>query len=165
MYGDRMTDSRSGESPSSAHNPQPSALSIKEVWNDPDFEHVLDIRDEVFVNEQHLTDDARNDPEDDRSIHFLAYLDSEPIGTGRLTMYGHEAQVAWVAVREGYRGTGVGNVIMRTIIDRASTAGAGYVMLNAQTHAIRFYERLGFESVGAEFYMGGIGHVVMVRRF
>lgn len=160
-----MSDSKSGESQPSALNLRPSALSVKEVWNDPDFEHVLTIRDEVFVTEQHLTDDARNDPDDDRSVHFLAYLDNQPIGTGRLTMYGREAQVAWVAVREPHRGAGVGNALMRTIIDRARAAGAGYVLLNAQTHAIPFYEHLGFESVGAEFFMGGIGHKVMVYRF
>ena len=160
-----MSESTPDVTQPSALSPQPSALSVKEVWNDPDFDHVLDIRDEVFVTEQHLTDDARNDPDDDRSVHFLAYLDGEPIGTGRLTMYGHEAQVAWVAVREPHRGRGVGDALMRTIIERARVAGAGYVLLNAQTHAIPFYERLGFESVGAEFYMGGIGHKVMVHRF
>jgi predicted GNAT family N-acyltransferase len=127
-------------------------------------EQIFRIRDEVFVAEQHLTNDARHDPDDDLSIHFLAWLDDQPVGTGRLTIFGREAQVAWVAVREPHRGSGIGNAIMEAIIDRSQQDRAGYILLNAQTHAISFYEHLRFEIVGGEFFMGGISHHVMVRR-
>jgi predicted GNAT family N-acyltransferase len=145
--------------------PRTSDLFIREVWDEDNFEIVLQLRDEVFVHEQQLTDDARTDPDDESSIHFLATREGRPVGTGRLTMYGREAQVAWVAVRLDERGTGVGLAIMEAIIERARAEGAGYVMLNAQTHAIEFYRRLGFELVGTEFFMGGIGHFVMMLRF
>ncbi len=140
-------------------------LRVREVWNEAELELIFRIRDEVFVDEQHLTNDARNDPDDAKSFHYLAYLDNQPVGTGRLTIFGREAQVAWVAVRKPYRGTGVGEAIMETIIARARSERASYVMLNAQTHALGFYEHLGFERVGGEFFMGGIGHYVMILRF
>jgi predicted GNAT family N-acyltransferase len=145
--------------------PRTSNLTIREVWDEASFECVLQLRDEVFVDEQQLTDDARNDPDDIDSFHYLAFRDGQPVGTGRLTMFGREAQVAWVAVRADERGTGVGKAIMEAIIERAYNESASYVMLNAQTHAIEFYRRLGFELVGTEFYMGGIGHYVMILRF
>jgi predicted GNAT family N-acyltransferase len=138
---------------------------VREVWARAEMETVFQIRDEVFVAEQQLTDDARNDPDDAESIHFLAFLNGEPVGTGRLTILRREAQVAWVATREPHRGSGAGKAIMRAIIDRARREGAEYVMLNAQTHAIGFYEELGFHTVGTEFFMSGIGHQVMVLRF
>jgi predicted GNAT family N-acyltransferase len=140
-------------------------LHVREVWARAEMETVFQIRDEVFVDEQRLTDDARHDPDDAESIHFLAFRGAEPIGTGRLTMLGHEAQVAWVATRRPYRGAGAGKAIMRAIIDRARREGADHVLLNAQTHAIGFYEELGFHTVGTEFFMSGIGHQVMVLRF
>lgn len=138
---------------------------VREVWSPSDMETIFQIRDAVFVDEQQLTDDARHDPDDPESIHYLAWQEGVPIGTGRLTMFGREAQVAWVAVRADRRGGGVGKTLMRAMIERARQEGGEYVLLNAQTHAVGFYEDLGFRLVGSEFSMGGIGHYVMVLRF
>lgn len=135
---------------------------IREVDTPEEMEEVFRIRDEVFVHEQALTNDARFDPDDRRSIHYLAYLDGQPVGTGRLTIIKHEAQVAWVAVRQPYRQYGVGKAVMVAILERARDEEADYVVLNAQTHALEFYSRLGFESMGHEFRMAGIPHQVMM---
>jgi predicted GNAT family N-acyltransferase len=143
----------------------PRKIMISEVHSGDEMEEVFRIRDEVFVHEQSLTNDARFDPDDRRSIHFLAYLDDEPVGTGRLTMIEHEAQVAWVAVRKPYRQFGVGRAVMIAILERARDEEADYVVLNAQSHALDFYSHLGFESLGHEFRMGGIPHQVMMLRF
>jgi predicted GNAT family N-acyltransferase len=141
-----------------------SPLTVREFWGDQSLEAVYEIRDEVFVDEQALTDDARTDPDDRDSFHYLALLGDEPIGAGRLTMYGREAQVAWVAVRQQYRRHGVGKAIMLSIVERARMEDADRILLNAQTHAIGFYEGLGFDVVGSEFFMSGIGHQVMIKR-
>lgn len=137
---------------------------VREIAGAVEMEEVFRIRDEVFVHEQRLTNDARHDPDDRSSIHYLAWRDDRPLGTGRLTLHGREAQVAWVAVRPEARGSGLGKAVMEAIIERAERDGAAYIVLNAQDHAITFYERLGFEVVGPEFTMGGIGHQVMIRR-
>jgi predicted GNAT family N-acyltransferase len=148
----------------STQHPNTPTLRVKQAWTAAEMEAIFCIRDEVFVREQRLTHDARHDPDDELSIHFLAYLDDQPVGTGRLTIFGREAQVAWVAVREPHRGSGIGNEIMEAIITRSERERAGYILLNAQTHAISFYEHLRFEIIGGEFFMGGISHHVMVRR-
>lgn len=127
-------------------------------------EEIFRIRDEVFVDEQSLTDDARHDPDDAASIHYLATLSGAPVGTGRLTLYNREAQIAWVAVRAALRGSGIGNALMDAMLARGQASGGTYALLNAQTHAQPFYDRLGFEPVGGVFHMGGIAHVVMVKR-
>jgi len=137
-------------------------IVVREVSTPQEMEHVFQIRDEVFVHEQALTHDARFDPDDRRSIHFLAYLDGKPVGTGRLTVLTREAQVAWVAVRKPYRQHGVGKAVMIAILERARDEEADYVVLNAQSHALEFYRRLGFETLGHEFRMAGIPHQVMV---
>jgi predicted GNAT family N-acyltransferase len=155
----------SAASSSCQTEPTTARVIVREVWDAAELEAMYQIRDEVFVDEQQLTDDARNDPDDRTSIHFLALLGDEAVGTGRLTMYGREAQVAWVATRMAHRGHGIGKAIMHAIIDRGRQEGADHVMLNAQTHAIGFYEDLGFRAVGSEFFMSGIGHQVMVLRF
>lgn len=143
--------------------PQPQArIIVREVRSPIEMEEVFQIRDEVFVHEQALTNDARFDPDDRRSVHYLAYIGGEPVGTGRLTMINREAQVAWVAVRQPYRQHGVGKAVMLAIMERARDEEADYVVLNAQSHALEFYSRLGFESLGHEFRMAGIPHQVMM---
>lgn len=147
---------------SATGNQESHSIVINEVHSPDEMEQVFQIRDEVFVHEQELTNDARFDPDDRRSIHFLAYLEGQPVGTGRLTMINREAQVAWVAVRKPFRKYGVGKAVMIAILERARDEEADYVVLNAQSHALEFYNRLGFESMGHEFRMGGIQHQVMM---
>ena len=146
------------------HSALDAPLSVRELWGDTPLEEVYRIRDEVFVDEQALTNDARTDPDDRRSFHYLALLGEQPVGTGRLTLFGHEAQVAWVAVRKEWRQHGVGKALMLSIIERAYMESATHIVLNAQTHAISFYSALGFNVVGGEFFMSGIGHQVMIKR-
>ena len=143
---------------------RPADIVVREIDGPDEMEEVFRIRDEVFVHEQRLTNDARRDPDDRTSVHFLAWRNGDPLGTGRLTIFGREAQVAWVAVRAAARRGGLGLAIMQAIIERAERENTAYIVLNAQTHAISFYESLGFEIVGPEFTMGGIGHHVMIRR-
>ncbi len=139
-------------------------IDVREVHSPEELEIIFQIRDEVFVREQALTPNARNDPDDKRSIHYLADFDGEPAGTGRVTMLGNEAQIAWVAVRKSRRGEGIGWRIMEVMIERSEEEGGEYIILNAQTHALRFYERLGFYSVGSVFTMANIPHQVMIHQ-
>lgn len=144
------------------NNRAPAHIVVREVDNPDEMEEVFRIRDEVFVHEQALTHDARFDPDDRRSVHYLAYIDGAPVGTGRLTVLSQEAQVAWVAVRKSFRQHGVGKAVMLAILQRARDEEADYVVLNAQSHALDFYGRLGFETLGHEFRMAGIPHQVMI---
>ncbi|CAN5370626.1 GNAT family N-acetyltransferase [soil metagenome] len=137
-------------------------IVVQEISTRDEMEEVYLIRDEIFVHEQALTNDARFDPDDRRSIHFLAYLDDKPVGTGRLTILSREAQVAWVAVREPFRKHGVGQAVMTAILERARDEEADYVVLNAQSHALDFYRGMGFDTLGGQFRMGGISHQVML---
>lgn len=163
-----MTSAGSGGVESTPHHASRitdhEALTVRELWGDVPLDDVYRIRDEVFVDEQALTDDARTDPDDHRSFHYLAYLGDEPVGTGRLTLYGREAQVAWVAVRRHWRQHGIGKALMLSIIERSRMESATHIVLNAQTHALGFYSALGFNVVGGEFFMSGIGHQVMIKR-
>ncbi|MBX5445237.1 GNAT family N-acetyltransferase [Sphaerobacter sp.] len=124
---------------------------------------VYAIRHEVFVDEQHLTRSVRDDPDDRYSVHVLGAVDGKTVGTGRITFYGSEAQIVWVAVRKPYRGRGVGRAIMEHLLRLAREQGSRIVTLNAQTHALTFYEALGFRPIGRRFFMGNIEHQYMAK--
>jgi predicted GNAT family N-acyltransferase len=53
---------------------------------------------------------------------------------------------------------------MRSLVQLAKDAGLDEVQLNAQTSAVGFYERLGFQPEGAEFDEVGIPHKRMRLR-
>ncbi len=61
------------------------------------------------------------------------------------------------------RGTGLGAGLMRAAVDQfRAMEGVARVKLGAQTHALGFYEKLGFTAYGPEFDDAGIPHRAMV---
>lgn len=52
---------------------------------------------------------------------------------------------------------------MRAIEEAARARGLTAVDLHAQTHALGFYEKLGYEAYGPEFPDAGIPHRAMRR--
>ncbi len=146
-----------------ARPPEQRQVRVEPVRTGEELELVYAIRSEVFDREQHLTTWVRDYPEDTPSLNVLAWIDGEAVGTGRVSLWGDEAQIAWVAVRKPYRGQGVGRAIMEHLIRWAQERGARAVTLNAQTHALEFYRKLGFRPVGRPFYMAHIEHQLMER--
>lgn len=84
------------------------AIDVEPVRTPEELELVYQIRREVFDREQHLTTWVRDFPEDEHSLNVLAWIDGQAVGTGRVSLWGDEAQIAWVAVRKPYRGQGSG---------------------------------------------------------
>ena len=61
------------------------------------------------------------------------------------------------------RGQGVGDALLARMIALATELGHERVIVNAQTHALAFYEHHGFVAVGDEFDDAGIPHQAMER--
>ncbi|MFB9504948.1 GNAT family N-acetyltransferase [Streptomyces aurantiacus] len=142
-----------------------------------DREACFAVRKEVFVVEQQVPEDLEYDMYDAHDadvVHVLAVReDGVPLGAGRL-LYG-EASAAGtggepgvgslgrLAVTRAARGHGVGVALVRGIEDAARARGLTAVDLHAQTHALGFYERLGYVAYGPEFPDAGIPHRAMRR--
>lgn len=114
-----------------------------------------EIRRVVFINEQCVPLAEEWDGRDDACLHFLAWRGEAALGTARLLPDGHIGRVA--VLREA-RGLGIGAVLMQAAISAARRLGHGKVELAAQTHALAFYERLGFAAFGEVFMDAGIPH-------
>ena len=128
---------------------------------DRDRESLRAIRHEVFVVEQGVDPQLEWDGKDARCAHALALsATGRPIATGRLAADG---KIGRMAVVRRHRGSGVGGDILKALIDIAKSHGLSQVYLHAQSHALRFYERHGFEASGAEFDEAGIPHRRMTR--
>jgi predicted GNAT family N-acyltransferase len=114
------------------------------------------VRTEVFVIEQQVPEDEEWDEYDERSHHIIARDDAgRPIGTGRLTPI---RTIGRMAIVRDWRGKGIGDAILRVLIERARELRYPTVELHAQTHAIAFYARSGFVAFGEEYDECGIAH-------
>ena len=121
------------------------------------------LRRTVFIEEQGVSEADEVDDKDDEAIHLLARLHGTPVGSARLLVLGDTGKIGRVCVLPEARGTGLGSALMRAAVDRFRTVpGVKKVKLGAQTHALGFYERLGFTAIGEEFDDAGIPHRDMV---
>ncbi|NEY90055.1 GNAT family N-acetyltransferase [Rhodobacteraceae bacterium KMS-5] len=117
----------------------------------------------VFIEEQGVSEADEVDDKDDEAIHLLAMQNGQPVGTARLLVQCGTGKVGRVCVLSAARGTGLGAALIRAAVDRLRMVpGVEKVKLGAQTHALGFYERLGFAAIGEEFDDAGIPHRDMV---
>lgn len=117
------------------------------------------LRRTVFIEEQGVSEAIEVDDLDDAAIHLLATDNGTPIGSARLLVQGDIGKVGRVCVLAHARGTGLGAALMRAAVAEFRTIpGVIKVKLGAQTHAIPFYERLGFTATGPEYLEADIPH-------
>ena len=115
-----------------------------------------DIRTCVFVDEQKVAPELEWDDLDaTTATHFLLTLDGVPAGTARLLPDGH---IGRVALLPPARGKGLGQQLMRAVMQHAQQAGLRQLELSAQTHALGFYESLGFAACSEVYLEAGIPH-------
>lgn len=113
----------------------------------------------VFITEQGVSEADEVDDLDDQAIHLLAHLDGQAVGTARLLTYGDIGKIGRVCVLKHLRGQGVGAALTHAAVGLfAQIEGVTKVKLSAQTSAVPFYARLGFEAFGPVFLDAGIEH-------
>ncbi|WP_405441113.1 GNAT family N-acetyltransferase [Streptomyces avidinii] len=150
-----------------------SPVEVRVAVSEEDLKSCFAVRSEVFVVEQSVPESIEYDAYDADAVHVLAVgADGVPLGTGRL-LHGPAAlgktgdltvgSLGRLAVAKSARGLGVGVRLVRAIEAEAARRGLTAVDLGAQTHALGFYERLGYVAHGPEFQDAGIPHRAMRR--
>ncbi|MER7762380.1 GNAT family N-acetyltransferase [Streptomyces sp. NPDC097619] len=149
------------------------ACTVRVAASEEDRAACFAVRKEVFVREQEVPEEIEYDAYDAGAVHLLAVAaDGTPLGTGRL-LHGPEVlhktgdpglgKLGRLAVLASARGLGVGVALVRAVEAEALRRGLTAVDLGAQTHALGFYERLGYAAYGEEFLDAGIPHRSMRR--
>ena len=117
------------------------------------------VREPVFVAEQGVPLELEWDELDPACHHVIARdVEGHPIGTGRLTP---DHRIGRMAVLPDWRGKGVGDALLRALLDEARKLGWREVTLHAQVTAINFYARHGFLPYGPRYEEAGIEHQSM----
>ncbi len=141
-------------------------ITISAAKTTQDVEECLRIREEIFVGEQGVPLDMERDGLDGEALHFIALADSQPVGTARVVLRdgGTSAKIGRVAVRRSNRGFGIGKRLIAAIEETPDLGHVRNFLLDAQSRALQFYARLGYEAYGEEFMDAGIPHRHMKKR-
>lgn len=141
-------------------------MKIKKITTTQQLEQAFTIRKKVFVAEQNVPEEEEVDSFDvldGECQHVLLIEDEIAVGTGRVRLVDEYGKLQRVAILKEYRQYGFGKVIILKLEELAAAQGATKAKLDAQVHAIGFYEKLGY-SVQSEVFMdAGIEHVLMTK--
>lgn len=132
--------------------------------NDQGFAMVKQIRYTVFEMEQGAIEEQEIDSydADPNTVYALIYDDKNAVATGRIALTPKGYKIGRIAVLKSQRGKGTGALLVNSLCEKACQMGAEFILVDAQLHAVPFYEKLGFAPTGeAEIVDRGIVHLPM----
>ena len=135
------------------------SIQIQLITTSDMLQQAFDIRREVFVIEQMVSETEEYDKED-VSTHFIALFDGKPIGTARYRTTPNGIKLERFAILKPFRSMGAGSAILQHILMELS-AFEGLIYLHAQLTAMGLYSKFGFEAIGEQFEEAGIQHYKM----
>lgn len=129
-----------------------------------DFSDAALLRTKVFVEEQGFENEF--DDIDENAYHFVVYDEGQPVAVSRLYGDFPTYHIGRVAVLPQYRGTGLGQKLMKQIEDyvlKLNNNAKCTLSLSAQTRAAKFYEKCGYIKTGEEYYDEFCPHIEMIK--
>ncbi len=134
-------------------------LTIKQALSDREISQCMDIRFKVFIEGQNVPFHEEVDGKDAEASHYLLLVDDHPAGVARVRSMEDYFKIERVAILDEFQGKGLGRDIMRFILsDLKARSTFNKIKLSSQTHAIPFYEKLGFSVCSDEYMDAGIRH-------
>lgn len=128
------------------------------------YHDALKIRHQVFVEEQKVPIEIEIDRLENETTHLVLYENNKAVATARIY---HLADGAYklqrVAVLKDYRKLGLGARLISEIEKKIQKLDGSKMVLGSQNNAIPFYQKLGFEIIGNEFFDAGIPHHMMEK--
>ncbi|WP_103665439.1 GNAT family N-acetyltransferase [Gracilimonas amylolytica] len=134
--------------------------SYKDLLNH-ELEDLFRLRQQVFIIEQEcFYEDI--DGYDEKAEHLLIYDQDILAAYLRIFKPGlkyNEASLGRIVVAPKYRGTGLGEKLIRKGIELCE---GGSVRIEAQSALLQYYNNLGFQEEGEIYPVDGIDHIQMV---
>ncbi|MEW9674939.1 GNAT family N-acetyltransferase [Lentibacillus sp. L22] len=138
-------------------------MIIKRARTEQEIKQAFQVRTTVFVDEQHVPPEEEIDHFDKEAIHFIGIQDNHAIAASRLRFTEDYGKLERICVMKDARGKSYGSELIRKMETEIMENGYQKAKLNAQTHAEKFYKRLGYETISGEFLDAGIPHVTMIK--
>lgn len=134
-------------------------LTVSELYS------ILKLRNEVFIVEQKIIYQDLDDV-DKIAKHVYMLENEEVVGYARIYAYaGEENTYKMGRIVSKTRGEGIGSkIVCESIKVVEKTLGGEKIIIDAQTHAQKFYEKQGFVVCSDEFLEEGIFHKKMIYK-
>ena len=140
-------------------------LSYKIAASDCELKGAFEVRKQVFVEEQGISEDLELDEHDMEAMHMVVKDGERIVGTARvLFLAASQAKLERMAILKLFRHRGIGKSIISFLDEEFTNRGIEQVVLHAQCSAVNFYKSCGFEESGSPFWEAGIKHVKMQKR-
>jgi len=137
-------------------------LNYKLVSSDKELEAAFEVRRQVFVEEQGISQDLEFDGRDSEALHMVVVDGDRVIGTARvLFLAANQAKLERMAVLKPFRCKGIGRRVISFLNEELRKRQVKQVVLHAQYSAVGFYKSCGFEESGLPFCEAGIKHIKM----
>lgn len=131
------------------------------------FDEHKKLRKQVFCDEQGFDPQIEIDKYDDLDLvdveHYSLYLDDKIIGTCRILHKEDYIKFGRICISNEYRAQGYGQILVQKVMENYDSSVNNFY-LEAQIHATRFYNHLGFKEYGLVFLEEGAEHIKMVRK-
>lgn len=137
-----------------------SELSLKELYE------IIKSRAEIFLLEQNIICQDL-DGKDYESMHCFIWENERAIACLRAFLSDEKEKIVTVGrVLTLQHKNGLGRDLMQKSLEKIKEHfSCKKILIHAQTHAIGFYEKFGFEVVSDEFMEEGVMHVTMELKF
>ena len=128
-----------------------------------DLQKAFCVRNIVFCEGQNCPYSIEFDGLDFSAVHFLGTIENEPIATARMRLFKDYAKIERLAVREAYRGKGIGKEMFAFVLNHIIELKYNKIVLHAQSYLLKFYEDFGFMRKGEMFSEVNIEHYCMEK--
>ncbi|MBV9465235.1 MAG: GNAT family N-acetyltransferase [Solirubrobacterales bacterium] len=140
------------------------SYEIRRVGSEDEMAQALELRHDVFCEEQGVPAHDELDGRDHEALHLVAVAEGRLVGTCRVLLVGSTAQFSRLAVHPSARRHGIASALLDAAEAETRSAGGRRLVLHAQTYARELYEAAGYVPRGRLFVEAGIEHIAMEKQ-
>jgi predicted GNAT family N-acyltransferase len=142
-----------------------SKFSYKLVTGDVELPEAFEVRRQVFVREQGISEDLVFDEHDREALHIVIKDGEKVIGSARVQfLANNQAKLERMAILKRYRRKGIGREMLLFLDAVWRDKQVRQVIIHAQIEVVPFYKLCGFDKVGLPFREAGIKHIKMCKQ-
>jgi predicted GNAT family N-acyltransferase len=140
-------------------------FSYKLVTDDDELTEAFEVRRQVFVQEQGISEDVVFDGHDQGALHVVVKDGQRVIGSARVQFVaGNQAKLERMAILRPYRGKGIGKEMLLFLDTVLKDRQVQRMIIHAQLEVVPFYKSCGFNEFGLPFREAGIKHIKMRKQ-
>ena len=139
------------------------SLEVRPAAGPQELDAAIELRREVFVGEQGVSEADEFDGREEECVHVLAIDAGRVVGCYRLLPDGERVKLGRMVVAADRRREGIAAAMLAEADRQAAALGATLITLSAQTYVVSLYEQAGYEVTSGTFDEVGIEHVRMEK--